>query len=123
MKKAIVIIVLVLVTAIFVKVALGRGVRVEVRNAGASEITDVVVEVAGSSHELGDIAAGDSETVKPAPIGTTKRVELTWRFEGAAYYGRYDVVFEDSGYNGTVHMTIDGASVKDARDDIGTGFF
>ncbi len=123
MKKAIVIIVLALVAAIFVKVALGRGVRVEVRNAGASEITNVVVEVAGSSHDLGEIAAGDSETVKVTPTGTTKRVELTWKSEGVAYYGRYDVTFEDSGYNGTVYVTLDGAAVKEASDDIGTGFF
>jgi hypothetical protein len=121
-KNAVIVVGLVVV-ALFAWIALGRGVVVTVENVGSTEITDVVVKVAGNEHAIGALDGGDSDSVKVAPSGTTKRVEVTWKSDGRACYGKHDVTFEDTGYNGTVRIAIDAVSVKATEDDIDTGFF
>ena len=59
-----------------------------------------------------------------APVGTTKRVEVTWKdANGRECYGRHEVLFEDCGYSGTISFSIDGAAVKSARGELDAGFF
>ena len=122
MKNVIAIIALVLV-GVFVWVAVTGGVRVEIQNVGSTDITDVVVEVAGNEHAVGDVPAGSTESVKVDPTGTTKRVQVTWKSDGRECYGKLEVTFDDTGYKGTVHFSIDGVSVKEATEDLDTGFF
>jgi len=122
-RNAIGVVLAVVVLGVFVYVWATGGVRVEVENVGAEAITDVVVKVSGDERDLGDIAPGSTEAVKVAPKGTTKRVEVTWRSGDRDGYGKVEVVFEDSGYKGTVRFAIDGISVKEAAEDLDTGFF
>ena len=122
MRNVIAIIVAVVV-GVFIVVAMGSGVRVEVENVGATDVTDVVVKVAGNTHSIGDVPAGASESVKVEPKGTTKRVELTWKTDGRDCYGKLEITFEDSGYNGLIHFAIDGITVKEVTDDIDVGFY
>lgn len=111
------------VLLVFVVVALGRGVRVTVENVGSTALTDLVVKVTGATYDVGELGPGASETVRVLPTGES-HVELTWKdAEGRACYGRVDCYFEGSGYKGTVAVELDGAAVKKAEADIGTGFF
>ena len=111
------------VVFVFLWIAITSGIHVEIENVGSTEITDVVVKVSGDTREIGTIDAGGTESVKVSPEGTTKRVEVTWKSDGREAYGKVEVIFEDSGYQGTVHFAIDGISVKEAGEDLDTGFF
>ena len=110
--------------AVFAWVAFKGGIRVSIENVGEGTLTDVVVKVAGSEHAMDDVEPGATVIVKIAPVGTTKRVEVTWKdAKGRECYGKHEVSFEDSGYKGTISFTIDGATVKSAKDNLDTGFF
>jgi len=109
---------------VFAWVALNAGVSVSIENVGEGTLTDVVVKVAGSEHAVDDVEPGETVVVSVSSVGTTKCVEVSWKdAEGRDCYGKYDVTFEDSGYNGTISFTIDGTSVTNAEGALDTGFF
>ena len=124
MVKKLIAVVAVGLVVLFAWIAIKSGVRVSIENIGQEAMTEVVVRVAGSEVEVDDVEPGASLTVKVAPEGTTKRVEIMWKdAQGRECYGKHEVIFEDSGYNGTVTFQVDGTSVKHAEDSLDTGFF
>ena len=109
---------------VFAWIAFKSGVRVSIENVGHQTMTDVIVRVAGSELEVDDVEPGETLIVKVSPVGQTKRVEVIWKDgEGRECYGKHEVIFEDSGYNGVISFAVDGASVTKTEDTLDTGFF
>lgn len=64
------------VIALVIGVAWPSRVEVNLTNAGAETMRAVVVHVTGASYEIGDIAPGETRTVKVNPTGES-HVEFT----------------------------------------------
>src|ERR1022692_2161845 len=55
-----------------------RGVRVTIINSGPDALSDVVIHVTGNTHRIGNLAVGESRTVRVEP-DTSSHVELTFK--------------------------------------------
>jgi hypothetical protein len=112
----------VVVVAVFVAVAAGRGVRVEVKNVGETPLEAVQVFVKGAEYDLGDLAPGESKSVKVEPTSESD-VWLRWKSEGKSAAGTIDCYMEPSGYHGTVTVQLRESAVVDYKAEIETGLF
>ena len=114
--------VFVVLVAVFVAVAAGRGVRVEVTNVGDKPLEAVQVFVKGAEYDLGDLAPGESKSVKVEPTSDSD-VWLRWKSAGRAAAGNVDCYMEPSGYNGTVTVEVRDSAIVKTEADIELGFF
>ncbi|HZZ81491.1 MAG TPA: hypothetical protein VFE62_23515 [Gemmataceae bacterium] len=57
-----------------------EGIRVTVTNGGPQPLTDVVAHVSGSKHPIGNLAIGESRTVRVLPT-TDSHLEVSFRDE------------------------------------------
>ena len=110
------------IAAVFVVVAVGRGVRVEVTNVGDAPLSAVQVFVKGAEYDLGELGPGESKSVRVEPTSESD-VWLRWKTDGRAAAGTIDCYMEPNGYNGTVTIELRDSSVVKADPDIELGFF
>lgn len=105
-KKLALAFVLGLAIALVIGVAWPSRVAVNLTNVGAVTMRSVVVHVTGASHKVGDIAPGETRTVKVNPTGES-HVELT---QAGGPRLKIDSYFERN-YEGYVDARITSTSV------------
>jgi hypothetical protein len=93
------------------------GVRVTIQNTGSSALKLVVLHVTGASYKLGDIAVGESVTMRVDPTSESHlEVEFTdidgqvQRVNGGGYF--------ESGYRGTIRVEIKDGQIDKFEEDI-----
>lgn len=91
------------------------GVWVGVHNTGRGVLSDVVIRVAGDSGRVGDLAPGESRSVRVRPSGAS-HVEIEYRDQaGTPVRLQADCYFERS-YRDTVDMDVADGRVVAVRD-------
>lgn len=94
------------------------GVRVTVQNTGTGPLRSVVLHVTGASYKLGDIAVGESATMRVKPTGESHlEIEFTdsdgntQRLDAGGYF--------EPGYRGTIRVEIEDGRIDEIEEDIG----
>ena len=93
------------------------GVRVAIQNTGSSPLKSVVLHVTGASYEVGDVAVGESVTMRVSPTSESHlEVEFTdseghvQRLNAGGYF--------ESGYRGTIRVEIKDEQIDKFEEDI-----
>ncbi|HQR09046.1 MAG TPA: hypothetical protein PLN21_19645 [Gemmatales bacterium] len=99
-----------------------RGVWVTVINRGSDPITDVVVYVTGSQHSIGDLAKGESKTVRVLPkseshveLGFLDHLGQPRRINAGGYF--------ENGYRGTIEVELENNTIKRNQQNVGPSLF
>jgi hypothetical protein len=95
-----------------------RGVRVTVINNGPDPISELVVHVTGNTHRIGNLAVGESRTVRVAPE-TDSGAELTFkdaqgqphRQNAGGYFSQHD--------RGRIEVELENGEIKRNDHDYG----
>lgn len=88
-----------------------RGVDVTVRNGGPSPLKNVVVQVTGNDHSIGDLAVGESRTVRVEPKGES-HVELTFVDQRGQEQRLIVGGYFERGYQGTIEVELEHDVIK-----------
>lgn len=109
-----------LVAAILMAVValpLRSGIQVTVENSGTKPLKSVTLHVTGASYNLGDITPGASATARVKPTGESHlEIEFTdaggevRRLDAGGYF--------ESGYRGTIRVSIKGGVIDTNEQDI-----
>ena len=93
------------------------GIQVTIQNTGATSMRSVVLHATGVSRELGDILPGASATARVNPTSESNlEVEFT---DSDGKVQRLDAGgFFESGYRGTVHVSIKDGTIEKNEQDI-----
>ena len=98
------------------------GVRVTVINSGPDPISSVVIHVTGDFHLIGDLAVGQSKTLRLSPTCETG-VEISFvdhlgqphRLNAGGYTDNYD--------SGTIEVELEHGAIKRNDHNVGTSLF
>ncbi len=122
--KKVAVVVAVLTIALFVWVALGKGIRVVVENVSGVTLTSVRVEVQGTEYPLDDLEDGASDSVKVEPTAPTEKVRVRWKdSHGKDRFARVAADIDPGNTHGTVTIRLSEGVLDSHEVDLDHGFF
>lgn len=105
-------------------IALSRqGIRVTIINSGPDPLTNVVVHVTGNQHAIGNLAAGESRTVRVLPTSESHAEVSFVDHRGQHQRLNAGGYFENGLYRGTIEVEIERGAIKRNEHNIGLSFF
>ena len=113
-----------LAIVLFAWVALGKGVKVEIQNVSGVAFTNVRLQVKNHKPTIGDIAAGESDSVQVEPNAATDEVRVWWTTpDGKEQFGRVPVSIDPDGAHGTITIQVGEKTIQGSEIDVDHGFF